>query len=104
MTISAIDYCLKAIGYRYNSASLRNAIRSSTTITIRRDGLCHHPQGEAAELRLRGELAIVPPRHRAAWNTMRDHLKAHIGELMKERATRLRDLEDPTRFGLNWSS
>lgn len=104
MTISAVDYCLKAIGYRYNSASLRNAIRSSAAITVRRDGLCHHPQGEAAELQLRTELAIVPPRHRAAWNTMRDHSKKRFDGFKEERDARLRDLEDPTRFGLNWSS
>ena len=104
MTVSAIDYCLKATGYRYNPASLRNSIRTSAAITVRRDGLCHHPQGEAAELHLRNELAIVPPRHRTAWNSMRDYSKDRVDEFLEERAARLRDLEDPTRFGLNWSN
>lgn len=104
MTIDAINYCLKGIGYRYNPASLRNAINRSTAITIRNDGLCHHPRGEAAELQLRTDLVIVPPRRRTEWNTIRDHLKDRITSLMTERTDRLRDLADPTRFGLNWSS
>ena len=29
MTMEAIDYCLKALGYRYNSGSLRNAVNRS---------------------------------------------------------------------------
>jgi hypothetical protein len=104
MTMEAIDYCLKAIGYRYNSASLRNAINRSYSIKYRlADGLFDHPRGEAAELQLRGETRVVPPRHRSAWEALRDRLARRIENAMANRAARLRDLESPNRFGLNWS-
>lgn len=104
MTMEAIDYCLKALGYRYNSGSLRNAVNRSFTIKYRwADGLYDHPRGEAAELQLRHETRVVPPRHRAAWESLRERLARNIEDALKTRAARLRDLENPDRFGLNWS-
>jgi hypothetical protein len=104
MTMEAIDYCLKALGYRYNSGSLRNAVNRSLTINYRwADGLYDHPRGEAAELQLRRETRVVPPRQRAAWESLREHLARNIEDALSTRAARLRDLENPDRFGLNWS-
>lgn len=104
VTMEAIDYCLKALGYRYNSGSLRNAVNRSFTITYRwADGLYDHPRGEAAELQLRREIRVVPPRHRAAWEALRERLGRNIETALSTRAARLRNLDNPDRFGLNWS-
>jgi hypothetical protein len=104
MTIAAIDYCLKALGYRYNSGSLRNAVNRSLAIKYRwTDGLYDHPRGEAAERQLRRQTKVVPPRHRAAWESLRGRLARSIEDALSTRAARLRDLENPDRFGLNWS-
>jgi hypothetical protein len=104
MTMETIDYCLKALGYRYNSGSLRNAVSRSYKIKYRWvDGLYDHPRGEAAERELRGEIRVVPPRHRAAWEFLRDRLACSIEDALGIRTARLRDLENPERFGLNWS-
>lgn len=104
MTMATIDYCLKALGYRYNTGSLRNAVSASYNITYRwGDGLYDHPRGEAAELKLRRDIRVVPPRRRAAWETIRSRLAHSIEDALTVRASRLRDLENPDRFGLNWS-
>ncbi|TCO65865.1 hypothetical protein EV192_1011657 [Actinocrispum wychmicini] len=102
LTIQAIDYCLKQLGYRYNVASLVNAIGRSVQITRQRDGLWDHPRGDAAELELRREIPVVPPRQRAAWIDIRDRLAHRTHEALLRRAKRLQDLGAPTRFGLIW--
>lgn len=67
------------------------------------DGLFDHSRGEAAELQLRGETRVVSPRHRSVWEALRDRLARLIEDALAHRAARLRDLESPNRFGLNWS-
>jgi hypothetical protein len=104
MTMAAIDYCLKALKYRYNSASLRNAVSRSYTINYRwSDGLYDLPRGEDAERRLRRDTGVVPPRHRAAWESLRERLAHDVQDALNTRADRLHNLENPNRFGLNWS-
>jgi len=104
MTMAAIDYCLKALRYRYNTGSLRNAVSRSYTIRYRwTDGLYDLPRGEDAERRLRRETGVVPPRHRAAWESLRDRLAHDIQDALDTRAARLHNLQNPARFGLNWS-
>jgi len=105
LTIDALDFTLKRLGYRYNAASLGNAINRSRRITWRRsDGRWDHPRGDAAEHDLRADVPAVPPRHRAAWQAILDRLGEHIHTALIDRESRLRDLGDPTRFGIDWSA
>ncbi|MDQ0762780.1 hypothetical protein QF027_005415 [Streptomyces canus] len=102
MTADALDYCLKQLGYRYNVASLKNAIRSSKWITWQQDGRWAHSLGEAAEAELRREVPVVPDSRHAAWAAMRDVLTRDVRGFITQRAERLRNLGSPHRFGLNW--
>ncbi len=104
MTLDAVDYCLRQLGYRYNPLSLRQAVNRSTVIRWRIDGLYDHPRGEAAERQLRQIVPIVPPRALSAWITVRDRLAADIETALSRRAALLdQNVAGATRFGLTWS-
>ncbi|MDZ5661399.1 hypothetical protein SFC79_06435 [Nocardioides sp. S-58] len=103
MTLDAIDYCLKQLGYRYSYGSLRNAISRSAVIRSRLDGLHEHPLGEAAERQLRQEVPVVPPRERAAWIQLRGRIAAHVERALARRAALLDQRYSANRFGLNWT-
>ncbi|MFD2688626.1 hypothetical protein ACFS5L_27865 [Streptomyces phyllanthi] len=102
MTVDALDYCLKQLGYRYNVASLKNAVRSSKWITWQPDGRWAHTVGEAAEAELRREIPVVPDSQHAAWTGLRDVLARDVRGFIAQRSQRLRSLGSPHRFGLNW--
>jgi hypothetical protein len=102
LSFEVLAYCLKRMGYRFNVASLRNAIGRSPHFTQDRYGALSHRQGEEAERDLRSEIRIVPTRQRAAWQDLRDEIAERIRAAMVERDVRLRGLADPDRFGLNW--
>lgn len=103
MTLQAMDYCLRQLSYRYNSASLRNAVNRSHFIRWRMDGLYEHPHGEAAERRLRGEVRVVPQRERAAWIQLRDRIAVRVEEALARRVALLERSLDASRFGLDWT-
>jgi hypothetical protein len=91
LTIDALDYCLKRLGYRYNVASLKNAISRSARITWQRDGRWAHIRGVAAERELRREIPVVPERQQTTWIAMRDLLAHQVREALAQRAERLSD-------------
>jgi hypothetical protein len=98
-----VDYCLKQLGYRFNVASLRNAASRSLHITADWYGEWDHRRGDQAELELRAEIAIVPPRQKAAWLTLRDALTSRINDDLVEREQRLQALADThANFGISW--
>lgn len=96
-----LDFCMKQFGYRYNVASLNNAVARSLDIRWRAGGW-DHERGDAAQLSLRLELRIVPERQRSAWGDLRDAIGLHVEAIIADRAARLEALGDPARFGLNW--
>ncbi|MFE3760642.1 hypothetical protein ACFXPI_02600 [Streptomyces sp. NPDC059104] len=102
LTVDALDYCLKALGYRYNPASLRNAVRQSRRITLLPDGRWWHPAGEEAERTLLREVPVVPRRGFREWVELRDALAVKVATALSEREARLRTLAEPDRFGLDW--
>lgn len=102
LTTAALDFCLKRLGYRYNVASLGNAIRRSSEIYLQVDGQWDHARGESAEWVLRQQIPIVPPRQRAAWIITRDRLSQQIERALARRASLLQDVGNPSRFGLDW--
>ena len=102
MDSTTADYCLKRFGYRYNVASLRNAVSRSQRISRDWYGHWDHPRGEVAERALRTEIQVVPPRHRADWIQLRDATTRRIKHAMAERAARLKALAAPSVFGMNW--
>jgi hypothetical protein len=101
LTHDTVDFCLKRFGYRYNLASLRNAMARSAHI-LWLDGQWDHRRGEAAELELRDDIRIVPPRQRASWNGLRARIGAQIEAAIADRNARLQALTDPRRFGIDW--
>jgi hypothetical protein len=103
LTTSALDYCLKQLGYRYNVASLNSAVSRSPRITSEQNGQWDHPRGEAAERELRLQIPIVPAGQPAAWMATRDHLVQQVQRALAQRAMLLKDLENPSRFGFDWS-
>lgn len=103
LTIDAMDYCLKQLGYRYNVGSLRNAISRSSVIHWQQDGQWAHARGDDVERELRRQIPVVPDRQQDAWTVMRDALARRIRELIAQRTERLRDLGNLNRFGLDWS-
>ena len=103
MTLDAMDYCLKQLGYRYSYGSLKNAVNRSASIRARIDGLHEHPQGEAAERQLRQEVLVVPPRERAAWIQLRSRLAVRLEAALTRRAALVARSLDVDRFGLDWT-
>lgn len=99
-----LDYCLKRMGYRFSSASLRNAMMRSEHMFRDRYGAWDHRRSEDAERELRGDIRIVPERKRLAWILLRDAVAARIEEAITERGQRIRALADPARFGMNWEA
>ncbi|MER7110127.1 hypothetical protein [Streptomyces sp. NPDC000229] len=102
MTADALDYCLKQLGYRYNVASLKNAIRNSEYIRWQQDGRWAHALGQDAEAELRHGIPVVPAGRREAWMRLRDTLAGELRCLMTQRQAKLRGLGAPHRFGLYW--
>lgn len=99
-----LDYCLKRMGYRFNTASLRNAVAQSPHVVRDRYGAWDHRRSEGAERELRGQVRLVPERQRAAWIALRDAMEARIRATIAERGARVRALADPARFGMNWEA
>lgn len=97
-----VEYCLKQLGYRFSSASLRNAVRRSASISWSRLGDWDHPTSEAAQLALRGEIPVVPPRRRAAWEAIRRRTASQVQHSIRDREKRLRALADTRLFGIDW--
>lgn len=104
LTLDAIDFCLKSLHYRYNPASLSNAVGRSGNIRWQADGRFDHLRGEAAQRNLRADIGMVPPRRRADWEALHDRLRRQVSRSLRDRSRRLRDLDDPTRFGLVWEA
>lgn len=101
LTIDALDYCLKQLGYRYNVASLNNAVLRSHSIRWTGAGYWH-PRGETAQLELRRAIPVVPQHHRADFEVLRARLETTIREALKVRAERLRKVADPGRYAVDW--
>jgi hypothetical protein len=101
LTVDALDYCLKQLGYRYNVASLNNAILRSRSIRWTGAGYSH-PHGEAAQLSLRRDIPIVPPQRRAEFDTLCARLRQAVRRALKARAERIRRVADPTRYASAW--
>lgn len=97
-----VDYCLKQLGYRFSSGSLRNAVGRSASISWSWMGHWDHPRGDSAQLSLREDIPVVPPRRRAAWIELRDEVATQIKALIRQRDMRLRALADVSRFGIDW--
>lgn len=97
-----VEYCLKQLGYRFSSGSLRNAVGRSPAISWGWLGDWDHPRSEAAQLALRKEIPVVPPRRRAAWDNLRSHIAKQVNQSIRYREKRLRALADPRRFGVDW--
>ncbi len=102
MTVDALDYCLKHLGYRYNVASLKNAIRSSRWIEWQQDGRWTVERGDAAEAELRRNVPVTPAALSEEWSGVRDGLAGDVRRLMTQRGEKLRNLGAPYRFGLDW--
>jgi hypothetical protein len=102
LTQPMVDFCLKQLGYRYNVASLRNAVAQSNDISWDRYGGWDHAHGEAAELALRAQLRIVPPRQKAAWIWLRDETNKQVRTSLAKRNVHLRAFADSRNFGMNW--
>lgn len=103
MTIDMVDYCLKAFGYRYAMGSLRNAAYRSDYISWSYSGLWDHPRSERAQLQLREEIPIVPPRNRAAWVMLRDKISRRVRDALAEREARLRAVVTRSDgVGISW--
>lgn len=99
-----LDYSLKQMGYRFSSASLRNAVMRSEHVYRDRYGAWDHRRGEEAERELRGDIRIVPERQRLAWVLLRNAVAARIRAALNQRGERIRALADPARFGMNWEA
>ncbi|MFD0267711.1 hypothetical protein ACFVGY_14100 [Streptomyces sp. NPDC127106] len=102
MTVDALDYSLKQLGYRYNVASLKNAIRSSRRIGCGPDGRWAHVPGGAAGAEQRRDVPVVPAGRPEAWTGLRDALAEDVRRFMVQREAKLRSLGVPHRFGLDW--
>lgn len=96
------DYCLKQLGYRYNIASLRNAVARSEHISRDWYGHWDHPRGESAERRLRSEIRVVPPRCRAEWVGLRTATAGRIKRAVTERSRKIQAVGDPVSIGIDW--
>ena len=97
----AVDFCLKRLGYRYSLASLRQAVAKSAHIRWEH-GRWDHSRGEAAELELRNQIPIVPPRQPRPWNALHTEINASVTASIADLAARHGALTDPSRFGLDW--
>ncbi|MGW1595494.1 hypothetical protein [Streptomyces sp. NPDC002343] len=102
MTVDALDYCLKRLGYRYNVASLKNAIRNSAWIRWQPDGRWAHEQGQDAGAGPPHGIPVVPDGRHEAWAGLRDVLADEVRRFMTRREAKLRGLGAPHRFGLDW--
>ena len=102
MSYEILDYCLKQMGYRYNVASLRNAVERSPHFARDGYGVLSYRSSEQAEVELCTDVPIVPPGKQAEWPAIRNRAAARILEAVNEREERLAMLVDPTRFGMSW--
>ena len=98
-----VDFCLKRFGYRYNVASLRNAVARSENI-VWLDGFWDHHRGDDAEWDLLHDIAILPEGQWDVWGPLRSRIGADVAKGAAELRTRLTTLAEPNRFGLDWSS
>lgn len=102
LTQDALDFCLKQFGYRYNLASLRNAVARSSHISWDRYGSWDHSRTEEAQMEMRLQIPIVPQRQRAAWINLREATANLIHTAIIDRDARLVSLTNPMRFGMSW--
>ena len=99
-----LDYCLKQMGYRFNSASLRNAVAQSPHVVRDRDGAWDHRRSDEAERELRSQIRLVPERQRAAWIALRDAVDVRIRTVIAKREALVWTVTDRARFGMNWET
>lgn len=103
LTIDALDFCLKRLNYRYNVASLKNAINRSFRIAWRwSDGRWEHPESDITERRLRTEIPLVPRGQRGAWDSIVERLNKDIHEALADRQSRLHSLEGSAQLRIKW--
>jgi hypothetical protein len=68
-----VDFCLKRFGYRYNVASLRNAVARSENV-VWQDGFWDHYRGDDAEWDLLHDIAILPEGQWDYWGPLRNRI------------------------------
>ncbi len=86
--MDVVGFVLRQLGYRFADGSLRNAVGRSYYITWESHWWTH-PTGEAARLKLRRELSVVPPRQRAEFDEIIDHLERATGQHLATRDQRI---------------
>jgi hypothetical protein len=103
LTIQALDYSLKQLRYRFNVASLNNAVLGSRSIIWTGTGYLH-PTSDAAQRELRSLIPVVPSSRRAdgEFEELCCRLHQEIKRSLRERAERLRRAADPTRLIGDW--
>ena len=97
----AVDFCLKRLGYRFSTASLRQAVAKTGHIRWEH-GQWDHSRGDAAELELRNQIPIVPPRQPRPWSALHAEITASVTASIADLAAKHGALADPSRFGLDW--
>jgi len=106
----ALDFCMKRFGYRYNVASLHNAITWSFEI-VRRNGWWDHARDEEAKTALRREFQPVPPPILKSGGALEDtwpgllwHIRRSVHEALANRKGRLQVLADRPRYEIEWDA
>lgn len=85
--MEAVSFVLKQLGYRFADGSLRNAIAKSWHIKWDQR-VWTHPNGEAARLRLRREIPVVPPRQRSQFEEIMHRLNRAAARALTTRERR----------------
>jgi hypothetical protein len=96
-----VDFCLKQMGYRYNPASLRNAVDRSPRI-FWSYGLWDVDRSDAAQRAHARDLKVLPQHRLGSWDKLRDDIADRINEEVADLQARLGALSDVRRFGLDW--
>ena len=103
LTMGAIEYTLKSIGYRFTSASLSNAVNRSPMIERRwHDGHFQVQRTCASADALLSSIPVLPVRLDRSWREFHKYVENLVEHAVLDRAERLRIADNMTTARFDW--
>ena len=103
LTMGAIEYTLKSIGYRFTGASLSNAVSRSPVIDLHwHDGHFQVQRTPDAECELLRSIPVLPAGRDSGWQALREHIEDLVEHAVLDRAERLWVADNRTTARFDW--
>ncbi len=96
-----VDFCLKQFGYRYNVASLNNAVVNSDRV-FRYGGFWDYRATDDAPLLGINDIPVVPANDIGSWTRLRTDIRINVARSSGQLKSRLEAVTQLNRFSLDW--